>query len=102
MNATPDLFSQDLPQPDLRSRVAWQVIQAQTGERLENVIISFCGRFTVVRYEARGEHPEYFLAFRRFGPPERARWDPPALLGKYRTADDARDRCARFVEEGGA
>ena len=84
---------------DLRDRQAWDLMTAKDGATLDDVIISYCGRFTIVRHKAIAHLPESFVAFRRFGQPEFKRWSPPRLLGKYHTGDQARDRCARVADD---
>lgn len=61
----------------------------------QNVLMSVDGRYTIVRYRAVGHLAESFTAFRRYGPPEHARWLPPVIVGAGRDIIDAYEACVR-------
>ena len=92
MNAEqPDL----LPEPDLRDRSAWVQSHQLDGKVAVGVVMSYCGRYTIVRYVAQPMQRERFQAFRRHGPPpgEQGKWSPPSWSHVYDTAQQARDAC---------
>lgn len=87
-------MSAELAAPDLRATAAWRQSSDAQGREDPNVIVSWCGRYTVVRY------PDgILLAFRRFGPPEHTRWNPPEVLGRASDIVHAVDICAQHAEQ---
>ncbi len=87
----PDL----LPEPDLRDRSAWVQSYDRDGRLSVGVVMSYCGRYTIVRYLARPLERERYQAFRRHGPPpgEQGKWSPPSWSHCYDTAEQAREAC---------
>ena len=81
-------------EPDLRSVDAWSYHEVD-GRTDPNVIVSWCGRFTVVHYARDG----VYAAFRRY-PREQRRMAWP--IGVVPAVDAAVDLCVRQaqIEEG--
>lgn len=75
-------------EPDLRSVEAWSYLVLENGRTDPNVIVSWCGRFTVVHYPADG----VFLAFRRYPREQRRMAD---VIGGTRDVATAVDLCVR-------
>lgn len=80
-------------EPDLADLASWQQAYERDGRKAEGVIISACGRYTIVRIPP-GLVPQHrFQAFRRHGPPEQTRLDPPSWSAVHLSADEARRSC---------
>jgi hypothetical protein len=77
-------------EPDLRSVDAWSYHEAN-GVPDPNVIVSWCGRFTVVHYARDG----VYAAFRRY-PREQKRMARP--IGVAPAVDAAVDLCVRQAQ----
>jgi hypothetical protein len=89
---------------DLRKPEAWSDYRDPKSDRVdENVLISWCGRYTIVRYAPAGDRPESFTVFRRHGPPRESGWSPPSwsesvpslLAGAERAAQHLAEELAR-------
>ena len=83
-------------EPDLRSVEAWDYLKVgEHGGVDPNVIVSWCGRFTVVHYPA----DNVYTAFRRY-PREQKRMAWP--IGSAATVALAVDLCVLQAAEEGA
>lgn len=81
-------------EPDLRSVEAWS-FHVENGREDPNVIVSWCGRYTVVHFPRDG----IFRAHRRY-PREIRRMSE--TIGTARTVADAVDICVAHAEGEGA
>jgi len=79
-------------EPDLRSVDAWSYHVLQDGRTDPNVIVSWCGRYTVVHYPISG----VYTAFRRYPAGERRMAQP---IGGAGTVAGAVDYCVRHAEK---
>jgi hypothetical protein len=83
----------EAPPPDLRDVDAWEYLALEDGRIDQDVICSWCGRFTVVRY------PDgIFSAFRRY-PREQRRM--AEVIGTAKDVATAVDHCVRYADEEG-
>ena len=81
-------------EPDLADVRAWDYLKLENGRVDPNVICSWCGRFTVVRY------PDgIFSAFRRY-PREQRKM--AHVIGTSKDVGTAVDHCARYAQQEAA
>ena len=102
MSAQDSLLETKLPEFDLLDRRSWKPSVDEQGRPVPRVIMSLCGRYTIVQLTGYGEHTDGCLvrisnsyqAFRRHGRPEHPRWDPPTWCEVFPSPEDARRGCA--------
>jgi hypothetical protein len=82
-------------EPDLRFVNAWTYHVDDRGREDRNVLVSWCGRYTVVHYP----HDGVFLAFRRF-PKEQRRM--AQAIRASRSVEEAVDICFEHAQQEGA
>jgi hypothetical protein len=92
------LAGETVPLADLRDRDTWRQAFERDGTLAEDAIASACGRYTIVRRVSPEDGTQRFQTFRRHGPPEQARWEPPTWTRMHATADEARQACWKHAE----
>lgn len=83
---------------DLRHPRQWEDATDIKGRTVRDAWISACGRYAICRYPPAPLQRESYSAFRRHGPPELRRWEPPTVLSNHPTLAAAREACARHME----
>lgn len=105
MSAQPDLFGGPdqgpvTYDPDLRVSASWRSIPdpANPGQFLPWVVESFCGRYTITWTSTPGDSDSLvFLGWRRH-PLVDGRRAMPSLIGRWKTAREARLALAEHAE----
>ena len=83
---------------DLRNPGLWMGATDMKGRPVRDAWISGCGRYAICRYPPAPLQRESYSAFRRHGPPEISRWEPPPVLSNHPTFTAAREACAFHLE----